>query len=226
MTYLDGFDWAAAQEADQDLKNTWAEVIQRFSYGNFRYANLVQADPHPGNYRFNSDGSVGFVDFGCVKVLPERDRHPWVAMTRAAIEERIEDARDLMAEVGFFAIESPLTIEELRVWWAELLPELISTTQPATYTPENFARLVEALFAVKADQPVARMTVPEHFALFPRAQFAISNICSTFRATLYARAIADDMDGVAEPTTELGKLHSAWLRERGLPSALDHHDHP
>ena len=30
MTYLDGLDWAAAQEADQDLKNTWAEVISRF----------------------------------------------------------------------------------------------------------------------------------------------------------------------------------------------------
>jgi hypothetical protein len=147
-------------------------------------------------------------------------------MTRAAIEERIDDARDLMAQVGFFAIESPVATDELRLWWAEMLPELISKTQPATYTPENFARLVGALFAVRADQPVARMSVPEHFALFPRAQFALSNICSTFRATLYARAIADDMDGVAEPITELGKLHHAWLRERGLPAALEQHDHP
>ena len=38
------------------------------------------------------------------------------------------------------------------------------------------------------------------------------------------RAIMDDMDGVAEPITELGKLHQAWVRERGLPGALDHHD--
>jgi hypothetical protein len=37
---------------------------------------------------------------------------------------------------------------------------------------------------------------------------------------------SNDFDGVAEPTTELGKLHHAWVRERGLPSALDHHDHP
>src|SRR5271167_1210473 len=33
MTYLDGLDWAAAQHADQELKNTWAEVIWRFSIG-------------------------------------------------------------------------------------------------------------------------------------------------------------------------------------------------
>jgi hypothetical protein len=38
--------------------------------------------------------------------------------------------------------------------------------------------------------------------------------------------MVNDFDGVAEPTTELGKLHHAWVRERGLPSALDHHDHP
>ena len=76
MTFLDGMDWAAAQHADQDLKNTWAEVITRFVHGNIRHANLLHADPHPGNYRFNPDGTVGFVDFGCVKVLPERMRRP------------------------------------------------------------------------------------------------------------------------------------------------------
>ena len=52
-------DWAAAQQADQDLKNRWAETILRFVYGNHRHANLLHADSHPGNYRFNSDGSVG-----------------------------------------------------------------------------------------------------------------------------------------------------------------------
>jgi hypothetical protein len=45
-------------------------------------------------------------------------------------------------------------------------------------------------------------------------------------ATLPIRAILEDMDGIADPVTELGKLHHAWVRERGLPSALDHHDHP
>ncbi len=27
------------------------------------------ADPHPGNYRFSMDGSIGLIDFGCVKYL-------------------------------------------------------------------------------------------------------------------------------------------------------------
>ena len=73
MTYLDGMDWTHAQHADQDVKNMWAEAISRFNWGSLRHANLLHADPHPGNYRFNTDGTVGVLDFGCVKVLPERN---------------------------------------------------------------------------------------------------------------------------------------------------------
>ncbi len=59
MTYLDGLSWAEAQHADQDLKNGWAEAIFRFLNGNSRHSNLAQADPHPGNFRFNPDGTSG-----------------------------------------------------------------------------------------------------------------------------------------------------------------------
>jgi hypothetical protein len=31
---------------------------------------ILYADPHPGNYRFLGGGRVGFLDFGCVKVMP------------------------------------------------------------------------------------------------------------------------------------------------------------
>jgi hypothetical protein len=34
------------------------------------------------------------------------------------------------------------------------------------------------------------------------------------------------MDGVAEPISELGKQHVAWVRQRGLPFGTDHHDQP
>jgi hypothetical protein len=32
------------------------------------------------------------------------------------------------------------------------------------------------------------------------------------------------MDGVAAPITDLGKAHDDWLRQRGLPYGMDHHD--
>ena len=227
MSYLDGMDWAAAQQADQDLKNTWAEAITRFSQSSFRLANLLHADPHPGNYRFNSDGTVGFVDFGCVKVLPELQRHRLVAMTRAAIEGRKEDYRDLMVQAGFLADDSDLTADEMYQWQSEMLYEIIAAPQPAVYTPETTARTIRGLFDLRdADHPMARMNAPDDFVFTSRLQLAVLSVCAGLSASLPSRAIFDDMDGVAEPTTELGRQHHAWVRERGLPSALEHHDHP
>lgn len=67
------------------------------------------------------------------------------------------------------------------------------------------------------------MLVPDDYAFAPRVNQALTNICARLHATLPARAIVDDMDGVAEPTTKLGKLHHAWVRRRGLPGAFDDH---
>lgn len=223
MTLLPGMDWAAAQHADQALKNRWTEIIARFVHGNFRHGNLLHTDPHPGNYRFNPDGTVGFLDFGCVKVLPERLRHPWVAMNRAALEGRFEDCRALMTELGFFARDRPITLEELRSWWAVLLHEMTEMPQPVIYTTEATARLMQSLFSTSADNPVNRMVVPEDFSMFPRVQLALTHIGAGMNACLPAKALMDDMDGVAEPITEVGKLHHEWVRQRGLPMALDSH---
>jgi predicted unusual protein kinase regulating ubiquinone biosynthesis (AarF/ABC1/UbiB family) len=226
MTYLDGMDWAAAQQAEQDLKNTWAEVITRFSNGNFRHANLLHADPHPGNYRFHPDGTVGFVDFGCVKVLPERPRRLWVSILRNAFDGRSDDMRADLVRAGFITADSPLTAEELQWFWSQVFYEIVVPRQPATYSPDSGARTARWLFGLDSANPLSRMTAPDDYVFAPRVQTALNSVCGALRATLPARAIADDMDGVAEPITELGKLHHAWVRERGLPTGLDHHDHP
>lgn len=226
MTYLDGLDWAAAQHADQELKNTWAEVIHRFFIGSARHANLAHADPHPGNYRFGPDGQVGFVDFGCVTVLPEHSRRRWVEVFRAAIERRKQDLRDLMAETGYFAADSTVTADEAYQWFAEFIYEWL-VPQPATYTLHASHRTIRNMIDVRSpDHPGRRMSVPDGFALFPRVTIGLAAICAMLRATIHARAITDDMDGVAAPITPLGKAHDAWVRDRGLPYGLEPHDHP
>ena len=226
MTYLDGLDWAAAQHADQQLKNTWTEVIHRFSIGSARHANLAHADPHAGNYRFGLGGQVGFLDFGCVSVLPESSRRRWVRLFRAAIEGRKQNLRHLMAEAGYFAGDSSLTADECYQWMAEFVYEWLAP-QPVTYTHDASHRAIHNLIDVRSpDHPGRRMSVPDGFALFPRVTLGLAAICAALGGTIHARAITDDMDGVAEPITKLGKLHHAWVRERGLPAGLDHHDHP
>jgi hypothetical protein len=226
MTHLDGMDWTAAQQADQDLKNTWAEAVVRFTQGNFRHANLLHADPHPGNFRFNTDGTVGFVDFGCVKVLPETERWRSVAMVRAVLEGRKCDYRDLMVQAGFLDDDSDLTADELYRWQLEAHHEIFVAPQLATFSPQTTGRVLNGYFVDprQADHPMGRMNAPDDYVFAGRSTFALNAVAVGLGATLPMRAIMDDLDGVAEPITELGKLHHAWVRERGLPAALDHHD--
>lgn len=225
MTYLDGVDWAAAQHADQNLKNTWAEVIIRFLNGNYRHANLVQADPHPGNYCFGADGSVGFVDFGCVQVCPERERWLFVALMRAGIDARMAEYRDLMIQIGLIDADSPLCDDDLQRWASDFTYE-INLPQPVTYTPDAVARNMRGIFGSQEFLPLAHMTVTPQFVFLPRIQIAFAHVAAALHATVPVRAILDDLDDVAEPTTDVGKAHHTWVRERGLPGALDHHDHP
>jgi predicted unusual protein kinase regulating ubiquinone biosynthesis (AarF/ABC1/UbiB family) len=227
MTYLDGIDYPAAQLADQDLKNTWAEVIARFMNGNYRHANLLHVDPHPGNYRFNADGSVGFLDFGCVQDSPEKQHRLWVAAMRASIEDRQDDFRDLMVQLGFLSADSPLSAEDLPRWMTDTAPNVVTTFEPVTFTPDFTARTITGMFDIRdSNHPMAQLTVPPEFVFNSRVQLAWTSVAAGLHATLPLRAIWDDLDGVAEPVTALGKLHHAWVRERGLPSAFDHHDHP
>ncbi|WP_238390527.1 MULTISPECIES: AarF/ABC1/UbiB kinase family protein [unclassified Mycolicibacterium] len=223
MTYLDGMDWAAAQHAEQDLKNTWAEVIFRFLNGNSRHSNLAQADPHPGNFRFNSDGTVGFLDFGCVQTLTEERRWLFWAVVRAGIDERYDDCRELMIQLGLLSAESPLSSDDVRRIVADMTHE-ITQPQPVTYTPEHMARSLRGFFGDDDFLPAAHMTVTPESVFLPRIGLAFSHIAAGLQATLPVRAVTDDLDGVAEPTTELGKQHHAWVGERGLPCGLDHHD--
>lgn len=226
MTYLDGMDYPTAQRADQDLKNAWAEVITRFTNSSYRHANLVHADPHPGNYRFQADGSVGFLDFGCATPFPEKQRWLYVSFQWAAIEGRLDDCRDLLTQLGFITADSPLSADDLRPWLSTLVYET-GMPQPVSYTPDTIIRTIAGSLNIRdADHPLAQMTVPSEFAFSSRIALATNSVLAGLQACLPIRSIWADMNGVAEPITELGKLHHAWVRERGLPSALDHHDHP
>lgn len=225
MTYLDGMNWAAAQEADQELKNCWAEAILRFATGSARHANLFHADPHPGNYRFGPDGRIGFLDFGCVKVVPEPFRYKYIHTVRAALDGRTHQLRELMVDAGFLAADSGLTGAHVYQWWAEILQEALGP-QPVTFTTDTSRRAVRALVPLSPDHPVRRMSLPEDLVFMARISLNVNAICAMLGASVHARSIADDLDGVAEPITPLGKQHCAWVRRRGLPFGLDRHDHP
>jgi predicted unusual protein kinase regulating ubiquinone biosynthesis (AarF/ABC1/UbiB family) len=68
---VEGVDYATfcerASKADRDAAG---QTIWRFMFRSLYQHGVLYADPHPGNYRFLGGGRVAFLDFGCIKVLP------------------------------------------------------------------------------------------------------------------------------------------------------------
>jgi predicted unusual protein kinase regulating ubiquinone biosynthesis (AarF/ABC1/UbiB family) len=67
----ESLEWASTQP--EELRRRYAEVLWRFVFRGNLVGGLFNADPHPGNYLFQPDGRIVFLDFGCVQPIgPER----------------------------------------------------------------------------------------------------------------------------------------------------------
>jgi len=53
----------------QPLRDQAGTLLTRLFFFQLFCLETLHADPHPGNYLFNNDGTIGLVDFGCVKYL-------------------------------------------------------------------------------------------------------------------------------------------------------------
>ena len=53
----------------QAVRDKLGEGLTRLFFFQLFRVQALHADPHPGNYLFNNDGTIGLVDYGCVKYL-------------------------------------------------------------------------------------------------------------------------------------------------------------
>ena len=72
-------DWIEGMHLKEFLKTNPAQEVcdhigqSLWDFYDFQIhmLRMVHADPHPGNFLFHSDGSIGIIDFGCVKEVPD-----------------------------------------------------------------------------------------------------------------------------------------------------------
>ncbi|EYF00922.1 ABC1 kinase family protein [Chondromyces apiculatus] len=86
-----GISLEDAATHDVDLRRRWAETLWRFVFTGNLVGGMFNADPHPGNYLFRTDGTISFLDFGCVQPI-EGERMIHARGLHTAARERDEAA--------------------------------------------------------------------------------------------------------------------------------------
>ena len=216
MDRHDGLRWSEALEQPQELKDRWGEAIYRFVFGSLYDFGTFNADPHPGNYLFHLDGTVSFLDFGCVKTFS----HDQVAAMRT-ISAAVFDGDDPQTlfegfqAVGCIPRRTKLHPDRVFEWWAPIWDPGRGEEGPFTFTPEFASWVISRNFDAFGEwRDMARgmgiSNESKDWTFLTRIQLGLYSVLGALRATCHWRAVHDELRGKAAPTTDLGRQHADW----------------
>lgn len=204
---VEGLDWAQACAADHGLRARWAEAIWRFGYGSNVRLGVFHGDPHPGNYVFHEDGTMSFLDFGCIKRLRPEYSGLMPITGLPCIEGDVLGTWRACVELGLWDASDPVTPEEVFAYWHPPL-EMYWGDQPFTVTPEHAAKWARQRLSPEgpAANALLRSTAPADFTIFGRLEGGITAVIAELRASVQWRAISGEHFAGKPPLTEMGKL--------------------
>ncbi|MGH2758081.1 MAG: ABC1 kinase family protein, partial [Actinomycetota bacterium] len=211
MEYVEGKRWAEALDAPEDLRLRWAEAIFRFALSSLDRFSVFNADPHPGNYLFHDDGTVTFLDFGCVKVMPFEKQVDNISMIRAAAEGRAKDLHRALIDAGFLPADDDADPDRLLEWLAGAQPHLIN--RPYRFTHDDVAAYLGRVYDPLGEwgDVVKRFTMPKDNVVLARIDLGLWSVMASLGGTQDWRGISDEIWGVGPPVTEIGRAETAWL---------------
>ncbi|MGB5976822.1 MAG: lipopolysaccharide core heptose(II) kinase RfaY, partial [Cyclobacteriaceae bacterium] len=109
MDWLDGMHLKEFLKTDpsQEVKNKIGQALWDFYHHQIHNLRKVHADPHPGNFLMREDGTLGIIDFGCIKVIPEFFYDRYFALIRKDMlaEDGNEDINKIFEELEFLVPE-------------------------------------------------------------------------------------------------------------------------
>jgi predicted unusual protein kinase regulating ubiquinone biosynthesis (AarF/ABC1/UbiB family) len=215
--YVHGMRWSEATTAGNAIRSRWGETIFRFVFASLHQHGIFNADPHPGNYLFHQDGTVTFLDFGCVKRFTSERVALMSALVDAALECNAPAVLRAFVNVGLLTDDNAegLDPDRLLDFYRAALRDRWDE-QPFTYTPESVAEIVAGTY-----QPLGqwsditgRLQMPKDLLFLNRITVGASFILGHLYATADWKSIDCEIRHDGPPATELGRLEAAWRDHR------------
>lgn len=86
-------------QPSEEEKNQVAQALWDFYEYQLHELRCIHADPHPGNFLFTQKATVGVIDFGCVKEVPDDFYHSYFPLLIQEVQENPEIINKLMRGV-------------------------------------------------------------------------------------------------------------------------------
>lgn len=106
----------------QEVRNKIGQALWDFYDFQIHTLRQVHADPHPGNFLMQADGSLGIIDFGCIKVIPKTFYDNYFALINFRTLDDKAKTTELFYQLEFISKQD--TPDE-QVFFQELFTEMI-----------------------------------------------------------------------------------------------------
>ncbi|MDQ6697709.1 MAG: AarF/ABC1/UbiB kinase family protein, partial [Actinomycetota bacterium] len=216
--WADGQTWAQFEAtATGALRQRAAEVLFRFAQGSIHRDGVFNGDPHPGNYRFQADGSVTFLDFGLVKRWTPGELETLSPVLDAVLEGDAVAVADAMVLAGFL---SPAThLEPSLVFEYVSAPYIPYLSEDFAFDPSFTGRVLAKFVDLNGPyrDVIAALNMPASFVILDRVVWGVSALLSKLAAENKWRAILAEYRKGAPPATELGRIEAAWRASIAVP---------
>jgi predicted unusual protein kinase regulating ubiquinone biosynthesis (AarF/ABC1/UbiB family) len=209
---VEGRPFSSALSLPQSERNRIGEIVFRYAFGSIYRHRLFNGDPHPGNYLLRADGSVAFVDYGCVAEFSRPTIEGFKGVLRALYAEDRDAWRRGIEEIGILRAAAPFTTDELyehmHWYWEPVLHERIA------FTPELAGEMVRRNTQTtgRGGSINEQCNVPEGMVFLTRINFGLAGLLANLRAEGPWRAIVGEYLDDRPPTTHLGVLSARTSR--------------
>lgn len=112
-----------ATNPSQEVRNKIGQSLWDFYEYQIHTLRQLHADPHPGNFLMRADGTMGIIDFGCVKVIPEWFYYKYFALINPSSLSNDAQTLQLFYDLQFLYLEEP---ENERKFFYDIFIEMIT----------------------------------------------------------------------------------------------------
>jgi len=192
MDYLDGdhLKEFLDKNPSQEVKNTIAQALWNFYEFQLHEIHAIHADPHPGNFLFNSQNSVGVIDFGCIKEVPLDFYHQYFPLLIPEVQKNSELINKLLTHIEIiFPQDTDAVKEELTTAFLRMTALL---SRPFNKTEFHFTQeFIDEIYATGEEiykiPEVKKPTQPrgsKHALYINRTYFGIYSMLADLNATI------------------------------------------